>query len=96
MYKEKLKFNADGKFTILQVSDAQDMHIPRKGMFKMLDKIYDKVNPDLIVLTGDNILGNHIDDAFPDESRYHRDADGPAAVEETARYSIRQDHPGSR
>ena len=63
MYKEKLKFNADGKFTILQVSDAQDMHIPRKGMFKMLDKIYDKVNPDLIVLTGDNILGNHIDDA---------------------------------
>ena len=63
MYKEKLKFNTDGKFTILQVSDAQDMHIPRKGMFKMLDKIYDKVNPDLIVLTGDNILGNHIDDA---------------------------------
>ena len=38
MYKEKLKFNKDGKFTILQVSDAQDMHIPRKAMFKMLDK----------------------------------------------------------
>ena len=55
MYKEKLKFNKDGKFTILQVSDAQDMHIPRKAMFKMLDKTYDKVKPDLIVLTGDNI-----------------------------------------
>ena len=64
MYKEKLKFNKDGKFTILQVSDAQDMHIPRKAMFKMLDKTYDKVKPDLIVLTGDNILGNHIDDAL--------------------------------
>ncbi len=63
MYKEKLKFNSNGKFTILQVSDAQDMHIPRRGMFKMLNKIYDKVNPDLIVLTGDNILGNHINDA---------------------------------
>lgn len=63
MYNEKLKFNSDGKFVILQVSDAQDMHIPRRGMFKMLDKIYDKINPDLIVLTGDNILGNHINDA---------------------------------
>lgn len=63
MYNEKLSFNKNGKFTILQVSDAQDMHIPRRGMFKMLNKIYDKVNPDLIVLTGDNILGNHINDA---------------------------------
>ena len=63
MYNEKLKFNSDGKFVILQVSDAQDMHIPRRGMFKMLDKFYDKINPDLIVLTGDNILGNHINDA---------------------------------
>ena len=26
-------------------------------------KIYDEVKPDLIVLTGDNILGNHINDA---------------------------------
>ena len=63
MYNGKLKFNKDGKFIILQVSDAQDMHIPRRGMFKMLNKIYDKVNPDLVVLTGDNILGNHINDA---------------------------------
>lgn len=63
MYKSDLKFNKNGKFTILQVSDAQDMHIPRRGMFKMLNKIYDKVNPDLIILTGDNILGNHINDA---------------------------------
>jgi len=63
MYNEKLKFNSDGKFVILQVSDAQDMHIPRRGMFKMLNRIYDKVNPDLVVLTGDNILGNHINDA---------------------------------
>ncbi len=63
MYKNKLKFNSDGKFVILQVSDAQDMHIPRRGMFKMLNKVYDRVKPDLIVLTGDNILGNHINDA---------------------------------
>lgn len=64
MYKDKLRFNSDGKFTIMQVSDAQDMHIPRRAMFKMLNKLYDEIKPDLIVLTGDNILGNHINDAF--------------------------------
>ncbi len=63
MYQNKLKFNDGGKFIILQVSDAQDMHIPRRGMFKMLNDVYDKVKPDMIVLTGDNILGNHINDA---------------------------------
>ncbi|MBP9988391.1 MAG: metallophosphoesterase [Ruminococcus sp.] len=63
MYTDKLRFNKDGKFTILQVSDAQDLHIRRKAMFKMLDTVYDKINPDLIVLTGDNILGNHLNDA---------------------------------
>ena len=63
MYKEKLKFNENGKFVIMQVSDAQDMHIPRRAMLKMLNKAYGKVNPDMVVLTGDNILGNHINDA---------------------------------
>lgn len=63
MFNDKLRFNKDGKFVILQVSDAQDMHIPRRGMFKMLNKFYDTIKPDLIVLTGDNILGNHINDA---------------------------------
>lgn len=63
MLGKKIRFNDKGKLTILQVSDAQDMHIPRKAMFKMLEKVYDKVKPDLVILTGDNILGNHIDDA---------------------------------
>ena len=30
---------------------------------KMLDKAYDMVKPDLIVFTGDNVLGNHFRDA---------------------------------
>lgn len=63
MYSKKLKFKENGKFIIMQVSDAQDMHIPRKAMLKMLNKAYKKVHPDLVVLTGDNILGNHINDA---------------------------------
>ena len=32
-------------------------------MMKMLDKAYDMVKPDLIVFTGDNVLGNHFRDA---------------------------------
>ena len=57
-----LKFK-NGKFTIMQVTDAQDLHFVRHSMIKMLGNAYDKVKPDLIVLTGDNILGNHLCDA---------------------------------
>lgn len=57
-----LKFN-NGKFTVLQVSDPQDLQFVRKTMVKMLDAAYDRVNPDLVVFTGDNILGNHLRDA---------------------------------
>ena len=57
-----LKFK-NGKFTILQVSDPQDLQYVRKTMMKMLDKAYDRVKPDLIVFTGDNVLGNHFRDA---------------------------------
>lgn len=57
-----LKFK-NGRFTVLQVSDAQDMHIVRKAMVKMLNSAYDTVKPDLVIFTGDNILGNHLKDA---------------------------------
>ena len=57
-----LKFK-NGKFTILQVSDPQDLQYVRKTMMKMLNEAYDRVKPDLIVFTGDNVLGNHFRDA---------------------------------
>ena len=53
----------NGKFRILQVSDPQDMHYPRRSMLKMLDKAYDTLKPDLVVFTGDNVLSNHLLDA---------------------------------
>lgn len=62
--ERKIQFPKSGKLTIMQVSDPQDMHIVRSAMTKMLNAAYDKVKPDLIVFTGDNILGNHIDDAI--------------------------------
>lgn len=58
-----LRFDSNRKFTILQVSDPQDLHNPRKTMLKMLDRAYDRVQPDLVIFTGDNILGNHLRDA---------------------------------
>ncbi len=57
----QLKFK-NGKFRILQVSDPQDLQHVRRTMMRMLNKAYDDTKPDLIVLTGDNILGNHLDD----------------------------------
>jgi hypothetical protein len=57
-----LKFK-NRKFRIMQVSDPQDLQFVRPTMVKMLNDAYDKYKPDLIVLTGDNILGNHLRDA---------------------------------
>ncbi|MBQ8762606.1 MAG: metallophosphoesterase [Clostridia bacterium] len=58
-----IKFNSSGKLIIMQVSDTQDMKYVRKAMTKMLDNAYDLLKPDLVLFTGDNILGNHLLDA---------------------------------
>ena len=55
-----LKFNENGKFTILNISDIQDGY-PLNALTKdYIEKSLDKVNPDLVVLTGDNISGYDI------------------------------------
>lgn len=59
----EIKFKSTGTIRIMQVSDPQDMKYVRKAMVKMLDTAYDKLKPDLVVFTGDNILGNHLLDA---------------------------------
>lgn len=59
----RIKFNQTGKLVIMQVSDTQDMKYIRPAMVKMLDNAYDSVKPDLVLFTGDNILGNHLLDA---------------------------------
>lgn len=63
MNSKKLRFNENGKFVIMQVSDTQDLQFVRHTMVRMLNKAYDSVKPDLVVFTGDNILGNHLRDA---------------------------------
>lgn len=52
-----LQFNENGKFTILNISDIQDGY-PLNPLTKdYIEKTLDKVKPDLIILTGDNISG---------------------------------------
>ena len=63
METKKLKFNKNGKFVLMQVADAQDLHFVRHTMVRMLNKAYDSVKPDLVLFAGDNILGNHLKDA---------------------------------
>ena len=60
--ERKICFPKDRPLRILQVSDAQDMHFVRRALPEMLDAAYDAIQPDLVVLTGDNIHGNHLDE----------------------------------
>lgn len=82
-----LKFNS-GKFTVLQVSDPQDLQFVRKTMVKMLDAAYDRVNPDLVVFTGDNILGNHLRDARFGSRKVILSLDGEYEAMKTAIHHI--------
>lgn len=55
--EKTLQFGEDGKFTILQFADIQDGYPMMTITKKLLKDTIAKVQPDLIVLTGDNISG---------------------------------------
>lgn len=52
-----LKFGDDGKFTILQFADIQDGYPLMSITKKLIKDTLNQVQPDLVVLTGDNISG---------------------------------------
>ena len=52
-----IAFKADGKLRILQIADLQDDEVLDEAPRKLLQAAVEKTNPDLIVLTGDNIAG---------------------------------------
>ena len=51
---KELRFNADGEFKILQISDIQDGITLAPIAKDFISDLVDKEQPDLIVLTGDN------------------------------------------
>lgn len=56
-YRAHLSFGADGKFTILQLSDIQDTAAMFPIVKDFIRNIVPATSPDLIVLTGDNFSG---------------------------------------
>lgn len=52
-----LKFGKDGKFTIMQIADIQEIQNVSPDTLKLLNAALDKASPDLAVLTGDQIQG---------------------------------------
>ncbi len=57
---EPIKFNPDGKFKILNLSDIQTALPLNSGTKAMLEDFVEAETPDLIVLTGDQVGGNGI------------------------------------
>lgn len=53
-----LRFNDEGKFTILQIADIQDYLLFRDMTKQYIEYLLDTVKPDIVVLTGDNIGPN--------------------------------------
>lgn len=60
--ENELKFGADGKFTVLQVSDPQDDHYPAYDLVNFLKLAIEETAPDLIVFTGDIVEDSRIGD----------------------------------
>ena len=56
-YPGALKFRPDGTFKILQIADMQNRATLDANTQKMLQAMLRKHQPDLVVLTGDNIAG---------------------------------------
>lgn len=55
-----LQFGQDGKFTVLHITDIQDRYPMNSVARQYLIDTLEKVQPDLVVLGGDNIAGNVI------------------------------------
>lgn len=49
-----LKFNDDGKFTIVHLTDIQDDYPINRTIYTYINEMLDTIKPDLVVLGGDN------------------------------------------
>ncbi|MBO5397045.1 MAG: metallophosphoesterase family protein [Clostridia bacterium] len=59
MYSEKLTFNKNGKFRIMQIADVQECATVNPDTIKLMTLALEKEKPDLVVFTGDQIYGIH-------------------------------------
>lgn len=59
-----LKFDQNGEFTVIQLTDIQDNAEVEEMTLATITKAMDRYNPDLVVLTGDNIAGKMSENDF--------------------------------
>ena len=52
-----MRFNSDGKFKIMQITDIQEIPDVSPDTIKLIDAALEEEKPDLVVLTGDQIKG---------------------------------------
>ncbi|MBQ7957665.1 MAG: metallophosphoesterase [Clostridia bacterium] len=65
-----LRFKGNNEFKIMQVADLQDTSYPAPATYDYLRTIIAEEDPDLIVLTGDNIAGGTGDALFESIARW--------------------------
>ncbi len=83
-----LRFDADGKFTVLQITDPQDDHCLAHGLKVFIEKAVEATAPDFIVLTGDiveNSRAGDISDSEVFKEGVTVDGDYAATLENTKR-----------
>lgn len=66
----ELRFNKNGKFTILQITDTQDDRYPAYELIEFLKKSIEMTNPDLIMFTGDLVEDSRIGDVGIDGENF--------------------------
>lgn len=57
MYNEVLRFNGNGKFRIMQITDTQEVFPVSQDTVKLLRLAIEREKPDLAVFTGDQLYG---------------------------------------
>ena len=66
----ELKFNSNGEFRILQISDPQDDHNPAYDLENFIKLAIDETNPDLILYTGDIVEDSRAGDLTSDSAPF--------------------------
>lgn len=56
--KHRLRFDADGRFTVLQFNDTQDGHLTDRRTIELITRAIKQERPDFVVLNGDIINGD--------------------------------------
>lgn len=65
----ELRFGADGKFTVLQITDTQDDAYIAYGLIEFIEKAIDLTLPDFIVITGDIVEDSRLGDFASDDEK---------------------------